>query len=162
MAASKPNQHGYRAVSTKWSSGNLQYLDSSGNVIFTVDAANRLLSIPAGSGVINSGRVNEGAAVAETYAATVSIDTTKPFHRIAGSNATSATATFNASTHGNDGDDLTIEVTSDSGGTCTITFGTNFKSSGTLAVTASHYASVWFTSDGTNWKEQSRSAIIAS
>ncbi len=154
MAAAKPNQHGYRSVSTKWSSGNLQFLDSSGNVIATFDAANRKLTALS--------MVGNGAAVAETYAATVSVDTTKGFHRIAGSNGTSATATYNASTTGADGDELMIETTSDSGGTCTITFGTHFKSQGTLAVTASHYASVWFISDGTNWKEQGRSAIIAS
>lgn len=171
MAASKPNQHGFRAVSTKWSSGNLQFLDSSGNVIFTIDAANRKLTIPSGATIdMSAGTVanfvsslfKNGAAVAEAYAATVSIDTTKGFHRIAGANGTAAAATFNASTTGADGDELLIEVTSTAAGTCTITFGTNFKSSGTLAVTASHYASVWFVSDGTNWKEEGRSAIIAS
>jgi hypothetical protein len=154
MAAAKPNQHGYRGVSTKWTSGNLQFSDTSGNAIMVLDATNRKI---AGINMIGN-----GAAVAETYAATVSIDTTKGFHRIAGSNATAAASTFNASTTGNDGDELMIEVTSDSGGTCTITFGTHFKPSGTLAVTLSHYASVWFISDGTNWKEQGRSAIIAS
>jgi hypothetical protein len=102
-----------------------------------------------------------GAATAEAYSATVSIDSTKGMHRIAGANGTSATSTFNATTTGAD-DQMTIEVTSTAAGTCTITFGTNFKSSGTLAVTASHYASVQFISDGTNWKEQTRSAIIAS
>lgn len=97
-----------------------------------------------------------GAAVAETYGSTVSIDSTKGFHRIAGANGTAAASTFNASTTGADGDELLIEVTSTAAGTCTITFGTNFKTQGTLAVTASHYASVWFVSDGTNWKEQAQ------
>ena len=174
MAAAKPNQHGYRSVASKWSSGNLQFLDSSGNVIFTIDAANRKFTVPASSTIDLSAatitalpaltvtQFKNGAPTAETYAATVSIDTTKGAHRIAGANGTSAASTFNASTTGANGDELLIEVTSDAGGTCTITFGTNFKSSGTLAVTASHYASVYFMSDGTNWKEQGRSAIIAS
>lgn len=49
MAAAKPNQHGYRSVASKWSSGNLQFLDASGNVIYTIDAANRKVTIPASS-----------------------------------------------------------------------------------------------------------------
>lgn len=174
MAAAKPNQHGYRAVASKWSSGNLQYLDSSNNVILTIDAANRKLTLPSGATIdmsaatitalpaVTVNQFKNGAAVAETYAATVSIDTTKGFHRIAGANGTAAASTFNASTTGADGDELVIEVTSTAAGTCTITFGTNFKTSATLAVTASHYGSVYFISDGTNWKEQGRSAIIAS
>lgn len=162
---------GHPGVFTKWVSGNLQWLDHSGNVIATFDGVNRKLTVPAGStfdasaGTVTPAPTSlfkNGAAVAETYAATVSIDTTKGFHRIAGANGTAAASTFNASTTGNDGDELLIEVTSTAAGTCTITFGTNFKTQGTLAVTASHYGSVWFVSDGTNWKEEGRSAIIAS
>lgn len=47
----KPNTHGSRAVSTGWSSGNLQFRDASGNVIFTVDAANRRLTMASGAGL---------------------------------------------------------------------------------------------------------------
>lgn len=36
-------------VKADWSSGNLRYLDSSGNVIFTVDGTNRKLEVPSGS-----------------------------------------------------------------------------------------------------------------
>ena len=49
MAAAKPNGTGYRSVASKWSNGNLQFLDASGNVIYTIDAANRKLTLPSGS-----------------------------------------------------------------------------------------------------------------
>ena len=75
MAAAKPNQHGYRSVSTKWSSGNLQFLDSSANVIATVDAANRALSIASGA-VLRSSSGN--APVDSATLATLSAQNVTP------------------------------------------------------------------------------------
>lgn len=40
---------GHPSVHSKWSSGNLQWTDSSGNVIATLDGANRKLTLPSGS-----------------------------------------------------------------------------------------------------------------
>lgn len=44
-----PNGHGYRALAKAWSSGNLITKDSSGNIIYTEDAANRKVTFPSGS-----------------------------------------------------------------------------------------------------------------
>ena len=41
-------------------------------------------------------------------------------------------------------------------GTCTITFASTFRPSGTLAQAATKVSIVTFLSDGTNWIEQSR------
>lgn len=114
------------------------------------------------AGLLATNRVNLGTTVAEAYAAVIALDATQVRHRIAGVSTTSAAPTINAAYAGVDGDVLLVEVTSDASGTCTVTFGTHFKPSATLAVTASHYASVLFVSDGVNWKEQYRSAIVAS
>lgn len=59
MTVGKPSRSGYRAVSTKWSSGNLQWIDSSGNVIATIDATNRKFTFPSGSAVDTSA-LNQG------------------------------------------------------------------------------------------------------
>jgi hypothetical protein len=38
-------------VSSKWVSGNLVFYDASGDAIFTIDGANRRLSLPSGAGL---------------------------------------------------------------------------------------------------------------
>ncbi len=36
-------------VKTNWASGNLEFLDKSGNIIFTIDGTNRKITVPSGS-----------------------------------------------------------------------------------------------------------------
>jgi len=64
-------------------------------------------------------------------------------------------STFNA-TGGAAGQKATFIITNDASGNRTITFGTNFKPSGTLVGTVSKTATVSFVYDGTNWWEMCR------
>lgn len=48
-------------VKSRWTAGNLEFLDSSGNVIATLDGTNRKLSIPAGSVLEYGGASSAGA-----------------------------------------------------------------------------------------------------
>lgn len=94
-----------------------------------------------------------------TYSATMTLDTTMQrgaIHQILGVNATSPTATLNAASGGQFGQ-LLITIISDTGG-ITLTYGTNFKSTGTVNPTNGKSIVVAFVSDGTFFREFSRSA----
>lgn len=69
-----------------------------------------------------------------------------------------ADRTINASGGGIGGQRISVAVQSDAAASRTITFGTNFKSTGTVSTpaTASKYVVVGFTSDGSNWLEEYR------
>ncbi|NTW33562.1 MAG: hypothetical protein HGB12_13225 [Bacteroidetes bacterium] len=87
-----------------------------------------------------------------TYSATISLDVTKGnLHKV---NVTGA-ATINASAAGTAGQHIWILITGDATPR-TITFGTNFKSAGTLSTVANKASTISFISDGTNWYEVSR------
>lgn len=68
--------------------------------------------------------------------------------------------TFNATAGGVADQELTIIIVNDATGAKTITFGTNFKSTGTLVGTVSKQATIRFISDGTNWIEVGRTLVI--
>lgn len=68
--------------------------------------------------------------------------------------------TINATTGGVAGQTLELMITNDAGGARTVTFGTNFRSTGTLTGTASKVMLMEFWSDGTNWIEASRTVAI--
>jgi hypothetical protein len=71
----------------------------------------------------------------------------------------STACTINAATAPRAGYVLRISFTTDATGGNVITFGTNFKSTGTYTLTtASKYYSIVFVSDGTNLIELSRTA----
>jgi len=91
-----------------------------------------------------------------TYASTIALDTQKAdLHTTTTTNAI-GNATINASSGGTAGQKLFIIITNDATANRTITFGTNFKPSGTLVGTTSKSALVQFISDGTSFYEVSR------
>lgn len=98
------------------------------------------------------GRRIAGTVVALTYGATIAadMDDGNVF-----TIATTGNCTINAS-NGAAGQRATFIITDDATGGRVVTFGTNFKSSGTLTGTASKIATVDFVYDGTNWCEVSR------
>jgi len=65
-------------------------------------------------------------------------------------------ATINASNQGTPGQMISILITNDATSNKVITFGNNFKSSGTLTGTTNKTAVVSFISDGINFYELSR------
>lgn len=87
-----------------------------------------------------------------TPGATMSFDPTKG---VTAKVSVIADGTINAASVGPAGQIATFIIVND-GTIRTITFGTNFKASGTLAGTANKAATITFRSDGTNWYEQSR------
>lgn len=95
-----------------------------------------------------------------TYAATISLDVTKSdFHKTTTVNAT-GNATINASTGGVAGQWMELLIVNDATSAKTITFGTNFKVTGTVVGTVSKAAALRFRSDGTSWWEMSRNLVI--
>lgn len=81
-------------VSARWESGNLVYYDGSGNEIFTIDGANRTLSVPSGSTLdIPSGQVARSELV-EDALQTYGI----PIHRIVSVAGAALTAAETAGT----------------------------------------------------------------
>jgi len=99
-----------------------------------------------------SGKTLNGAVKSLTYAATISADMDE-------GNVFTLTTTgdcqINAS-NGAAGQRATFIITDDAIGGHVVTFGTNFKPSGTLVGTANQTATVDFAYDGTNWYEVSR------
>lgn len=99
-----------------------------------------------------------GGPLKPTYAATIS--SINPMlgivHQVDGLASTSATCTINLSGGGQAGQLLKL-VLRDTGGV-TYTFGTNMKSAGTVNPGTGKQITVEFTSDGTNWVEDFRTA----
>jgi hypothetical protein len=95
-----------------------------------------------------------------TYGSTISLDVTAAgLHKTTTVNATGNT-TINASSGGTAGQHISIIIVNDATSGKTITFGTNFRSAGTVAGTVSKAATVQFVSDGTSWFEVSRALIL--
>lgn len=68
-------------VKTVWSSGALQFLDPSGNVIVSIDGANRKVTVPSGSELEVAGNIDFQAQVFDVYLADgqdETMDTTIP------------------------------------------------------------------------------------
>lgn len=95
--------------------------------------------------------------VAPTYSATISLDPSQALFQQITTTSAIGNATINASDAGKFGQLLVMEIANDSGGARTITFGTNFRSTGTLVGTASKSYVLIFFSNGTSWLEASRS-----
>ncbi len=95
-----------------------------------------------------------------TYANAVTLETTAgDFHKTTTSNAV-GNATINAATGGLPGQHMWIIIANDLVNSKTITFGANFRSSGTLVGTAGKSATIQFISDGTVWYEVARTTNI--
>ncbi len=96
-----------------------------------------------------------------TYANPMTLDVTLGnLHKTTTVNAT-GNATVNASTAGSAGQHIWVLITNDATSVKTITFGTNFKSTGTITTTAvSKSAVVHFVSDGTSWYEVARATNL--
>lgn len=110
-----------------------------------------------GSGQTNPGNPNKGG-ISPTYAATVSLDPFIPYTGFINLTTTAAgNATLTVSTVPPAGARLVIQINNDAGGARTITFGTGFRSTGTLVGTASDAYLLEFVSDGTTYNELSRS-----
>lgn len=95
-----------------------------------------------------------------TYASTITMDTSKQLQQKTTTINATGNSTINATTPGMIGQELKILITNDATSGKVITFGTNFKSSGTLTGTASKSALISFISDGVNWYEQFRTLAI--
>ncbi len=97
-----------------------------------------------------------------TYASPTSVDVTlASCFTVTTVNATGS-VTFNATAGGTAGQEMTILITNDATSAKTITFGTNFLSTGTLtASAASRHTSITFKSDGTSWYETGRAVLTA-
>lgn len=93
-----------------------------------------------------------------TYASTVSLDPTRGNVFKTTTDPMIGGATMNATTAGTAGQTITIIIANDADSGETIAFGSNFKSTGTLAGTMSKTAVVSFVSDGTNFYETGRAA----
>ena len=121
--------------------------------------ASTLFNLPANAIAIQFGGpgVDLSLGAVPTYAATVTADlANNGFILINGVAATSATCTINTNKGFNIGQEGSILI-KDTGGV-TITFGTNFKSSGTANPTTGKAITVYFIYDGTNWIETGRNA----
>lgn len=91
-----------------------------------------------------------------TYAGTISLDVTLGNVHKTITTSVVGNATINASAAGVAGQEITIIIANDVTAGRTITFGTNFRSTGTIVGTANKVATIRFVSDGTSWYETSR------
>lgn len=159
MAAAKPNQHGYRSVASKWSSGNLQFLDSSGNVIFTIDATNRALSMASGS-ILRASTGNaplDSATLATLSAQNVTPTAAQLFGGIVAHATVTGGGTFTLDTAANldaaikgvaTGDSFQCLMANTGNQTSTITTNTGLTLVGTAAVTTGKTALLTFLRTG--------------
>lgn len=104
--------------------------------------------------ITGSGKVI-GGSVTPTYAATIALDAFLQYSTFI-SIALTGALTLTTATVANPGAILNIQLGSDGTGRTT-TFSTGFRSTGTLAGTASKIFLIQFISDGTTWNEVSRS-----
>lgn len=94
------------------------------------------------------------------YASTITLDTSLArVHKTTTIHAT-GNATINANSSGIAGEEMTIIIGNDATSGKVITFGTNFRSAGTITGTASKTATIKFISDGTAWFETCRTLAL--
>jgi len=99
--------------------------------------------------------------IALAYSATISLDPTKATaFQVPASFTTSAAPTINAASGGLAGQIYAVDLTTDASGTVVFTFGTNFKTVGTLSMVLSKTATIHFLSDGVNLIELGRTAAM--
>ena len=122
-------------------------------------AADVTWTLPNKTGVIH----NSGAATALTPGATPTLTVVPGRHTVTYQPADNTDATFNASGAGSAGDEMCFIFTTDAAGSGdeVMTFGTNMTSTGTLTMAnlAADIYVVTFISDGTAWREKSRTAV---
>ena len=102
------------------------------------------------------------AAIAPTYVASGNTDITSvlQFTRFVPITTVTGNSTVNTSFVARAGAILHIQVNNDAANPRTITFGTGFRTTGTLTGTNSKIMLVAFASDGTTWNETARTAAI--
>lgn len=98
--------------------------------------------------------------LAPTYVASGSTDITAilQYSRYVEITTATGNSTVISSFVSTDGGRLVISIANDASGARTITFGTGFRSTGTVVGTASKVILVEFVSDGSTWNELCRSA----
>jgi hypothetical protein len=110
----------------------------------------QIFSLGAHSGVMDT----------MTYSGTITLDVQKGnVHKTTTVNAT-GNATINASTAGQAGQHMWVLIANDATSGKTITFGTNFLTTGTIVGTVSKSATIHFISDGTAFYEVSRTLVL--
>jgi hypothetical protein len=109
--------------------------------------------------ITGSGQPVPGSVI-PTYAATTSLDPVLTYSNFVNvvTNSTVGNATLTTGYVFNAGAQITVQISNDSGGARTITFGTGFRSTGTVVGTASKAILVTFTSDGTTLNEDGRTS----
>ena len=93
-----------------------------------------------------------------TYAATITVDGGLSTRVKIVTTSGVGNSTLSMLNGGKPGQKLTVQIDNDSGGARTITFGTSFRSTGTVVGTASKSILVLFESDGTNFLEIARTS----
>lgn len=112
-----------------------------------------------GSGVVQAKCLSNLAQTSVTYSTpTYSLDPTAGTFLVGTTGA--GAITINAASVLAAGTYLTLVINNDAGAGRTITFGTNFRSTGTLTGTASKVMIIVFASDASNWIELSRTVAI--
>ena len=96
--------------------------------------------------------------VQPTYASTISIDASQYSYWDIVTTAAVGNATITCSNPGNPGNQVSIQIDNDASGARTITFGTGFRSTGTVTGTTSKSILVTFVSNGTSLLEDGRSS----
>ena len=103
----------------------------------------------------NTGRVLTNYYVKPAYASTISVNLNASKSYVAPAQLTGASTINAVVTNCVEFDEAQFVFSAD-GTNRVVTFGTNFKTSGTVTVTASKYATVKFVFNGTYWIEVSR------
>ncbi len=98
------------------------------------------------------------------YASTITLQITNPANPFGTYETTTVNATgnatINASGGGNPGQEINIIINNDATSGKVITFGTHFRSTGTITGTTSKAALISFISDGTSWFEKCRTLLL--
>ncbi len=145
----------------------LQTLTSGAVVINSVGA----LTITHGSAstwsmtgalTFSGGLVIESSAASVAFGATMALVVASNTITVAATHTTSATATINCAAAAPAGAQITLVITEGAGtGTVVTTFGTHFKSAGTLTTASSGTSAISFAGDGTNWNETGRGTTLS-
>jgi hypothetical protein len=107
----------------------------------------------------NTGRVLTHAVIEPAYAATLSVTPNASKTWIKPATLTGAMTINIVDSLSQKYDELVIMLNADATNRV-VTFGTNFKSAGTITVTASKTATLHFNYDGTDWLEAGRAITV--
>jgi hypothetical protein len=131
-------------------------INTNKNVTIGVNGVATNLTV---SGTVTTGGVTTGSAQALTSATTIAVTPTNSVLTLVPGH--SATLNFSSAASAV-GQQLFLVITTSGASSYTLTFGTNTKSTGTLATGTStgKVFVVAFVSDGTNWNEVSRTTAM--